>query len=337
MRIAHTRPQRPQSDAEKKVVDRIAAPGGQRRGADAAVPVAATGEPVGGDQAANARRMAYDAGGIHVAAPAGCHQVEDDGEPGRRRAQLCWGSAMLLRRPIREHLSAVDHRRRRGTCGAGIAHRAVEGWAATGQPGRPDSGPSGAGDRGGPRSVSVAAGAGPAEPADLLVSGGGVSSGNPGTAGVGGYAAGKTVFVPHTSANRGSAPGHQGWIAASADHVALALVRYHVADRVDDAECIVGGCVRAAHCVDRVAVRMAALEDRGDDARQPGWNRRARGHAGGAAGAIRGTVGAGVRGWPGVSDHPYRRRIAERTAGNGAGPRPAALLAADDGEHVASD
>src|SRR5271157_10794 len=124
MRIANTKPLRPQSDAEKKVVDRIAALGGQRRGADAAVPVAATGEPVGGDQTADARRMAYDAGGVPIAAPAGSHQVEDDGEPGRRRAQLRWSSAMLLRGTIREHLSAVDYRRRRGTCGAGKIGRA---------------------------------------------------------------------------------------------------------------------------------------------------------------------------------------------------------------------
>src|SRR5271157_5998538 len=145
----------------------------------------------------------------------------NDGQTGRRGGPLSLGGGMLFIGGVSGDSSSFFYRRGCSACGAGIAHRPIEGRPAPGQPGGPDSRPARAGNRGGPRSVSVAAGTGPAEPADLLVPGGGVSSGNPGTAGVGGYAAGETVFVPHTSANRGSAPGHQGWIAAPADHVAL--------------------------------------------------------------------------------------------------------------------
>src|SRR5208283_2909139 len=266
MQSPYSRPQEPPSDAEKEMADRIAALGGQCRSADAVVLVAATGEPVGGDQEADARRLADDAGRVPVASPTGSHQVENDGEPGRRRAQLRWGGAMLLCGAVREHLSAFDYRRRCGASRPRIAHRAVEGRAAAGQPGRPDSGSARAGDRGGHRSVSATAGTGRAESTDLLVSGGGVFSRNFGTAGVGGYAAGETLLVPHTTENRGGASGHSGGIAAPADHAALALVRDHVADRVNVAERILGGRVRASHCVDCMAVRMAALQDRSDDA-----------------------------------------------------------------------
>ena len=82
--------------------------------------------------------------------------------------------------------------------------------------------------------VSVATGTGRAKPANLLVSRGSVSSGNPGTARAGGCAAGETVLIPHTAANRRGSPGHSGRIPAPADHAALAFVRHHVTDRVDD-------------------------------------------------------------------------------------------------------
>src|SRR5271166_2770883 len=259
MQSPHSELQRPPSDGEKEMADCIAALGGQRCSADAVVFVAATGEPVGGDQAADARRMADDAGRVPVASPTGSHQVENDGEPGGRRAQLRWGGSMLLRGAIREHLSAFDHRRRCGARGAGIAHRAVEGRAVAGQPRGPHSGSSRTGHRRGHRSVFVAARTGRTEPQDLLVLGGSVCGGNLGTAGFGGYPASETVLVPHTTENRGGAPGHSRGIAASADHAALALVRYHVTDWVDVAERILGGRVWASHCVDGMAVRMAAL------------------------------------------------------------------------------
>ncbi len=69
-------------------------------------------------------------------------------------------------------------------------------------------------------------------------------------------------FAGCVTPNRAGAPGHPGRIATSADHVALALARHHVADRIDVAECFFGGRVWATHRLVGVAVRMATLEDR---------------------------------------------------------------------------